>query len=107
MNEQTPTGAQVRPNWSASDGARTPYEVFTDPGIYELEQTQIFRGPVWSFLALEAELPKQGDYKSTYVGDVPVVVTHASDGELCAWVNRCAHRGAKVCRYNRGNAADF
>jgi anthranilate 1,2-dioxygenase large subunit len=106
MNDQTSIGAQRR-DWSAADGARTPYEVFTDSGIYEQEQTRIFRGPVWSFLALEAELPKPGDYKSTYVGDVPVVVTRASDGELCAWVNRCAHRGAKVCRYNRGNATDF
>ena len=31
-------------------------------------------------------------------------MTRAEDGELAAWVNRCAHRGAMVCRLARGNA---
>ena len=53
---------------------------------------------------LEAEIPHPGDYKSTYVGDTPVVMTRAEDGTLAAWVNRCAHRGAVVCRLSRGNA---
>jgi anthranilate 1,2-dioxygenase large subunit len=87
-----------------ADGSRIPYEVYTSPEIYELEQQRIFRGPTWSFIALEAELPKPGDFKSTFVGDTPVVVTRNDDGSLSAWVNRCAHRGAMVCRAARGNA---
>ncbi len=31
-------------------------------------------------------------------------MTRAEDGTLAAWVNRCAHRGAAVCRLPRGNA---
>lgn len=91
-------------HFSRADGSRIPYEVYTSPEIYELEQKRIFRGPTWSFLALEAELPKSGDFKSTFVGDTPVVVTRNEDGTLSAWVNRCAHRGAMVCRLGRGNA---
>jgi len=87
------------------DGSRVPYEVFSSQEIYDLEQERIFRGPTWSFLALEAEIPKPGDYKSTFVGDTPVVVTRTEDGELAAWVNRCSHRGAMVCRNARGNAS--
>lgn len=87
------------------DGSRVPYEVFSSQEIYDLEQERIFRGPTWSFLALEAEIPKPGDYKSTFVGDTPVVVTRSEDGELAAWVNRCSHRGAMVCRNARGNAS--
>jgi anthranilate 1,2-dioxygenase large subunit len=34
-----------------------------------------------------------------------VVVTRTEEGGLAAWVNRCAHRGAIVCRQPRGNAA--
>lgn len=34
-----------------------------------------------------------------------MVVTRAEDGTLSAWVNRCAHRGAQVCRKSRGNAS--
>ena len=87
-----------------ADGSRVPYKVFSDAEIYALEQERIFRGPTWNFLGLEAEIPKPGDYKSTFIGDTPVVMTRAEDGMLAAWVNRCAHRGAVVCRLPRGNA---
>jgi anthranilate 1,2-dioxygenase large subunit len=87
-----------------ADGSRTPYGVFTSPEIYELEQERIFRGPTWSFLGLEAEIKAPGDFKSTFIGDTPVVMTRTDSGGLAAWVNRCAHRGAMVCRQLRGNA---
>lgn len=86
------------------DGSRVPYKVFSSEEIYALEQERIYRGPTWSFLGLEAEIPDPGDYKSTFVGDTPVVMTRAEDGTLAAWVNRCAHRGAIVCRLPHGNA---
>jgi anthranilate 1,2-dioxygenase large subunit len=109
MNEttrQTTNGSKIaKPIYfPRADGSRIAYEVYTSPEVYESEQELIFRGPVWSFLALEAELPKPGDFKSTFVGDTPVVVTRNDDSSLCAWVNRCAHRGALVCRPARGNA---
>jgi len=87
-----------------TDGSRVPYKVFSNQEIYEREQERIYRGPTWNFLGLEAEIPNPGDYKSTFIGDTPVVVTRAEDGTLAAWVNRCAHRGAMVCRLPRGNA---
>lgn len=86
------------------DGSRVPYKVFSSQEIYALEQERIYRGPTWNFLGLEAEIPKPGDYKSTFIGDTPVVMTRAEDGTLAAWVNRCSHRGAQVCRLPRGNA---
>jgi anthranilate 1,2-dioxygenase large subunit len=86
------------------DGSRIPYAVFSDPEVYAREQERIFRGPTWSFLGLEAEIMAPGDYKSTFIGDTPVVMTRTRDGGLAAWVNRCAHRGALVCRQLRGNA---
>jgi anthranilate 1,2-dioxygenase large subunit len=87
-----------------ADGSRVPLDVYRSQAIYDREQERIFRGPTWSFLALEAEIPNPGDFKSTFVGDTPVVVTRTEDNELAAWVNRCAHRGAMVCRAARGNA---
>jgi anthranilate 1,2-dioxygenase large subunit len=88
------------------DGSRIPYAVFSSQAVYELEQERIFRGPTWSFLGLEAEIPNPGDFKSTFVGDTPVVMTRTKEGGLAAWVNRCAHRGAQVCRQARGNASE-
>jgi anthranilate 1,2-dioxygenase large subunit len=87
-----------------ANGSEVPYRVFSSQDVYQLEQERIFRGPVWSFLGLEAEIPNVGDFKSTFVGDTPVVVTRTADGLAC-WVNRCAHRGAMVCRDKRGNAS--
>jgi anthranilate 1,2-dioxygenase large subunit len=102
-----PIGTDASPfaGFSPSDRSRVPYAVFTSREIYEREQALIFRGSTWSFLGLEAEIPRPGDFKSTYVGDTPVVMTRDEDGALAAWVNRCAHRGAMVCRQARGNAA--
>lgn len=88
-----------------ADGSRVPYAVFSSQEIYDLEQERIYRGPTWNFLGLECEIPKPGDYKSTFVGDTPVVVTRTEDGSLACWVNRCSHRGAMVCRNPRGNAS--
>src|SRR5579862_5301814 len=87
-----------------ADGSRIGYRIYSSPEIYELEQERIFRGPTWSFVGLEAEIPRPCDFKSTFVGDTPVVVTRNDDNSLSAWVNRCAHRGAMVCRSARGNA---
>ena len=87
------------------DGSRVPYKVFSSQAVYEREQERIYRGPTWNFVALDAEIPNPGDFKSTFVGDTPVVVTRNDDGSLAAWVNRCAHRGASVCRKSRGNAS--
>jgi phenylpropionate dioxygenase-like ring-hydroxylating dioxygenase large terminal subunit len=94
--------------WPAEGFRRAPYLVYSDPAVYAREQEAIFRGPVWHYLALEAELPQQGDFKTTYVGDVPIVVTRDKDGSLHAFVNRCSHRGARICLETSGKArSDF
>ena len=92
---------------SPETGYRVPYRVFTDREIYEREQREIFRGATWNFVALEVEIPNPGDFKSTFIGDTPVIVTRDGDGEINVVQNRCAHRGALVCRQPRGNAASL
>ncbi len=84
---------------------RVPYEVYFDAAIYAREQERIFLGPHWTYAALEAELPNPKDYKTSFLGDLPIVVTRDAAGELHAFVNKCAHRGALVCRDQRGNKA--
>lgn len=89
--------------WPNDGELRVPYAVFTSEAIFEREQERIYRGPTWHFLALEDELRARGDFKSTYIGTTPVVVTRTGDGDIAGWINRCAHRGALVCREGRGN----
>ena len=98
------TNALRADTWPSSDvGFRVPYEVFTDSAYYEREQEQIFRGDSWCFVGLEAEIPNNGDFKSTAIGETPVIITRDNDGIVNVMQNRCAHRGALICRERRGN----
>jgi len=90
--------------WPRDDYSRIPYRLHHDEEIYALEMERIFRGPAWSYLCLEAEIPDPGDFRTTWVGDTPVVVTRDKQGALHAFVNRCSHRGAMIVRELRGNA---
>ena len=93
--------------WPHKDSSRAPFQVYTDPQLYALEQERIFRGPVWNFLGLTCEIPNPGDYKTTFVGDSPIILSRGADGAINALVNRCAHKGALVCYKPRGNVSEF
>ena len=95
------------PTWPAADFSRVPYVVFGDEGVFAREQERIFRGPVWCYLALEAEIPAPGDYVTTFLGNTQVVVTRDDTGGINAFVNRCAHRGTTLVRDLAGNTRDF
>src|SRR3546814_4125394 len=56
------------------NGSEVPFRVFSSQEVYDREQERIFRGATWSFLGLEAEIPNVYDFKSTFIGDTPVVV---------------------------------
>jgi anthranilate 1,2-dioxygenase large subunit/terephthalate 1,2-dioxygenase oxygenase component alpha subunit len=93
--------------WPSEGATRVPYWVYQDADLYRDEQARIWRGDTWSYLCLEAELPEPKSFVTTFVGDMPVVVTRDARGELHAWENRCAHRGALVCMQPRGTAERF
>lgn len=93
--------------WPFEDVSRVPFRVYTDPAIYAREQERIFQGPTWNFLALEVEIPNGGDFKTTQVGDAPVIVVRTAEGEINAMVNRCAHKGSLICFKPRGNVKEL
>ena len=94
-------------SWPAEGATRVPYWVYQDQDIYREEQERIFRGPTWSYLCLEAELPEPQSFVTTFVGEMPVVVTRDPKGALHAFENRCAHRGALICMKARGKTERF
>ena len=94
--------------WMPQGQTRIPFSVYRDEHSYAEEQRKIFRGPTWSYLCLDSEIIGIGDYKTTFVGDAPVVVVRDDDGEVYAFENRCSHRGALICLEKTGKAAqDF
>lgn len=87
---------------------RVPFWSYQDPEILRREQQRLFEGPVWNYVCLEAEIPDPGDWRATFVGEMPVVVARDTDGSLAAFENRCAHRGALICLDDGGRGAgDF
>jgi anthranilate 1,2-dioxygenase large subunit/terephthalate 1,2-dioxygenase oxygenase component alpha subunit len=86
---------------------RVPYWVYSDAALYAEEMERIFRGDTWSFLCMEAELPRPNTFRTSYLGDMSVVVTRDAEGRIHAFENRCAHRGALLCLKERGDAKEI
>ena len=111
MNVNVPPGTipnTAQPiEWPEGGLTRIPYWIYQSSEITALEQQRLFEGPVWNFLCLEAEVCNAGDYRTTFVGSMPVVVARDFDDEIYAFENRCAHRGALICLDQGGHARDF
>lgn len=85
---------------------RVHRSLYTDPAIFAAEMEYVF-GANWTFLAHESEVPRPSDFVRKHLGLRPVIVTRGRDGQIRALLNRCTHRGATVCRSDRGNASRF
>ena len=84
--------------WPTLDYSRVPYRLYHDPEAYQREQGRIFRGPTWNFLGLEAEMPNPGDFRTTYVGDTPVIVNRDAGGTIHALAPIAAPWSGARCR---------
>jgi p-cumate 2,3-dioxygenase alpha subunit len=79
----------------------------TSPQIFEAELDRIFAHS-WLYVGHESEIPEPGDYVRRPVGGRPVfMVRGAKTGQVHVFHNTCTHRGAVVCRQDRGNAEVF
>jgi phenylpropionate dioxygenase-like ring-hydroxylating dioxygenase large terminal subunit len=93
--------------WKEDVISRVPYWLYQDEDIYCTEQERIYRGPTWTFLCLEVEIPKPGDYRTVSIGEMPVVVCRDEGDAIHAFENRCVHRGALIAYDDGGNTSRF
>ena len=101
MDQASPQLTGERVEWQETL-SRVPYGAFQAANIYRREQERLFQGPLWHFLCLEVEVAQGGDFRTAKAGDTPVVVSRDDDGEIYAFENRCAHRGALICLDKHG-----
>ena len=81
------------------------HRLYADPKVYEAELEKIFHSG-WVLVGLEVEVPNPGDYTTTWLADIPVIVCRDETGKLRVLENVCAHRGAIVIR-GQGNRKAF
>ena len=88
------------------ENGRISRRIFIEREIYEQELERIF-ARCWLFLCHECQIPRPGDFFTTYMGEDPVLVVRDTEGEVGAFLNVCRHRGNRLCRADTGNAATF
>ena len=87
--------------------SNVPYWLYQDPDTAKAEQKNIFEGPVWHFLCLDVDIEHPGDFRTTFIGAMPVIVVRGEGGAIHGFENRCAHRGALIAFADHGNVKDF
>lgn len=91
---------------SAPRHAMPGTEIYWDPDIYAREMDVIF-GSAWLFVGHDSMIPNPGDFVSNYMGDDPVILVRDRAGTANVFLNRCRHRGNKVCLYDSGSTKSF
>ena len=77
-------------------------DIYVDPAVFEAELRRIF-GRVWVYVGHESEVPRAGDFKTSWIGRQPVIVSRDQHGRLHVLYNRCTHRAATVCQERGGH----
>jgi phenylpropionate dioxygenase-like ring-hydroxylating dioxygenase large terminal subunit len=81
-------------------------EIFVNEDIYEEEKARIF-SRAWLYVGHESQIKNRGDYFVSKMGAESVILTRDSAGKIHVFLNSCAHRGMRVCRYDEGNTNAF
>jgi phenylpropionate dioxygenase-like ring-hydroxylating dioxygenase large terminal subunit len=95
---------EAMPAWLA-DGL-VPSRVLNDATIYQLELDRIF-ARAWVFVGHSSEIPSRGDYVLRYIGQDAFILVRDERGNIRVLFDACRHRGAQICRAEKGNTSHF
>jgi phenylpropionate dioxygenase-like ring-hydroxylating dioxygenase large terminal subunit len=79
---------------------------FFDPARFEREYEALFR-QMPLVACLSSQLAEPGTFRTFDDAGVPLLLSRGKDGKVRAFLNACAHRGARVVREPCGKAARF
>ncbi|MGE3867549.1 MAG: Rieske 2Fe-2S domain-containing protein, partial [Hyphomonadaceae bacterium] len=85
---------------------RVARRAYHDEGVYRDEMERIFRR-TWLYLGHESELAQPGSFLTRRIANRALLFIRGMDGQIRAFFNLCAHRGAELCAERRGQARSF
>lgn len=80
--------------------------LYYDEAIYQEELEKIWYTQ-WIYIGHDSEVPNPGDFRTTAIGEQPIIFVRDSHGEVQVYLNRCRHRGNTICQQRKGNAQGF
>jgi len=83
-------------------GDTLPARWYVEPDVFQAEKERIFHR-TWQYVGHTGQVANAGDYFTTRLGDLPVVIVRDAGGALRAFANVCRHRGSEVVLECAGN----
>ena len=83
-------------------GHTLPARWYTDAAVFAAEKERILHRS-WQYVGHTAQVANAGDFITTKLGDVPIIIARNTDGGLRAFANVCRHRGSEVVLECAGN----
>lgn len=104
---ETGTGSRCVDDDIAHNRFRVRREAMTSDAVFREEIEKIFAHS-WLYVGHESEIPEPGDYVRRPVAGRPIfMVRGAKSKRVNVFHNSCTHRGAVVCRKDKGNGKVF
>lgn len=80
--------------------------VYGDEALFRLEMARIFDRS-WLLVGHESLVKQPGSFYATRAGSHPILVWRDGQGTVRAFLNRCTHRGTRLCSLDRGVAGSL
>ena len=77
-------------------------DLYTDAALFEQERQRFF-GRAWVFAGHGSQMPEVGDFINLDLSGQPVLLLRDAQGDIQAFFNRCAHKGARLYTQAQGN----
>lgn len=85
---------------------RVSRQAYVCQDVWRQELAHLF-DKSWLYAGHESELGAPGSFLTRKVGGRPLIVVREKNGEVTAFLNACAHRGATVCQESAGTTERF
>jgi choline monooxygenase len=83
-------------------GNTLPARWYVDPEVFQAEKERIFHR-TWQYVGHAGQVSSAGDFFTTHLRELPVVIVRDTGGALRAFANVCRHRGSEVVLERAGN----